>query len=90
MIKEVDRETREAIVGVIMEANEMYNEVYLSPQELCKQISMFTPDWLKKYGWKLPRERVGVTDGDSKRYSRWGYPLHRIQRMIAEGRMRDM
>lgn len=88
---QVDDETREAIVSAIREANEVYNEVYLTGSELSKQISMLTPKWLENYGWKLPRERIEVTDDDgTKKTTRWGYPLHQIQRMIAEGRMRNM
>lgn len=88
---ELDAETREAILETIREANEMYNEVYLNATELCKRISMFSPSWLEEYGWKLPREQVSVKSKDGMiRRTRWGYPLHQIQRMIAEGRLRDM
>lgn len=88
---QVDIETREAIVDAIREANEVYNEVYLTGSELSKQISMFTSKWLENYGWKLPRERIVVTGDDGvKRVTRWGYPLHKIQRMIEDGMMRDM
>lgn len=98
MVK-LDKETREAIAEVIAEATkkaqmetaEMYNERYVTGKELCQQIAMFSPNWLENFGWKLPRERIEVTDDDGqKRVTRWGYPLHHIQRMIAEGRMREM
>jgi hypothetical protein len=71
------------------EAAEMYNERYVTGRELCEQIAMFSPNWLENFGWKLPRERIEVTDDEGKtRATRWGYPLHAIQRMIAEGRLR--
>lgn len=89
MVK-VDAATRNAILDVLKEANEMYNEVYLTPQELCKQICMLTPDWLKEYGHKLPRERVEIKVDGKRRSTRWGYPLHKIQRMIAEGKLRSI
>ena len=74
-----------------IEAAEMYNEKYVTGAELCKQIAMFSPNWLENFGWKLPRERIEVTGDDGKtRVTRWGYPLHHIQRMIAEGRMRSI
>ena len=74
-----------------IEAAEMYNEKYVTGAELCNQIAMFSPNWLENFGWKLPRERIEVTGDDGKtRVTRWGYPLHHIQRMIAEGRMRKM
>jgi len=76
---------------VEQEKMEVYEERYVTGKELCQHISMFTPNWLEKYGWKLPRERIEVTDdGGEARATRWGYPLHQIQRMIAEGKMRAM
>ena len=79
------------VTKVAMRYYEMYNEKYVTGAELCKQIAMFSPNWLENFGWKLPRERIEVTDDDGKtRVTRWGYPLHHIQRMIAEGRMRKM
>lgn len=84
---------RDAILEVIKDAQiasaEIYNEQWVTGRDLCKEISMFTPDWLEKFGWKLPRERIEVTDDDGKqRVTRWGYPLHQIKRMIATGAMR--
>ncbi|MBQ4386141.1 MAG: hypothetical protein II822_00820 [Prevotella sp.] len=94
MVK-LDKETREAIADAVkqaqIEAAEVYDERYVTGKELCQQIAMFSPNWLENFGWKLPRERIEVTDDEGqKRVTRWGYPLHYIQRMIAEGRMRDM
>ena len=91
----LDKETREAIAEAVkqaqMEAMEMYEEKYITGAELCKQISMFNADWLEKFGWKLPRERIEVTTDDGqRRATRWGYPLHHIQRMIREGKYREM
>ena len=91
----LDRETREAIAQAVrkaqMEAAEIYSEKWVTGAELCATVGMFTKDWLENFGWKLPRERIEVTcDDGSRRVTRWGYPLHQIQRMIHEGRMRDL
>lgn len=91
----LDKETREAIASAVREAQieaaEVYQERYVTGKELCKQIAMFSPNWLENYGWKLPRERIEILDEKGeKRVTRWGYPLHQIQRMIAEGRMRTI
>ena len=91
----LDKETREAIAQAVrkaqMEAAEIYSEKWVTGAELCAIVGMFTRDWLENFGWKLPRERIEVTGDDGKtRVTRWGYPLHAIQRMIAEGRMRRM
>ena len=91
----LDKETREAIADAVrhaqMEIAETYNEKYVTGKELCDQIAMFSPNWLETYGWKLPRERIEVTDDSGeRRVTRWGYPLHHIQRMIREGKFREM
>ena len=91
----LNKETRDAIAAAIREAQieaaEVYHERYVTGKELCNQIAMFSPNWLENFGWKLPRERIEVTGDDGEtRVTRWGYPLHQIQRMIAEGRMRSL
>lgn len=82
---------RSEIVGVVRRAMsevlEDMEERWLSPEELCKQFSFFTRDWLSKYGHLLPREKVGIDGGPATHY---GYPLHRINRMIAEGKFRNL
>ena len=89
----MDKKLKEEIVATVrkaqMEAAEMYNEKYVTGAELCKQIAMFSPNWLENFGWKLPRERIEVTDDSGeRRVTRWGYPLHMLQRMVQEGRFR--
>ena len=90
----MDKQLRDDIIRTVRDAEqqaaEMYNERWVSGSELCKQICMITKDWLDKFGWKLPREKIEVNDNGTIRASHWGYPLHQIQRMIAEGRMRSM
>lgn len=89
----LDKETREAIITAMKEAQmeiaEIYEERWVPGRELCQEVSMFTKDWLECYGWKLPRERIEVVDDDGKtRVTRWGYPLHQIKRKIATGEIR--
>ena len=95
MIVKLDQNSLTAILDVIkkgqIEAAEIYSEKWVTGAELCAIVGMFTRDWLENFGWKLPRERIEVTcDDGSRRVTRWGYPLHLIQRMIHEGRMRDL
>ena len=86
----LDKMTREAIAAAVgknvREAMEMYEEKWLTADELCKQFGMFTKDWLRRYGYKVPRERLEVTDEETgeTRGSHWAYPMHRIQRWIQE------
>ena len=92
----MDRILRAEIVATVRqtmtEVLEGADEVWLSPDEFCKQFGMFSPEWLKRCGHLLPREKVGVMsdDGTVKESRSWAYPKHRINRMIMEGRLRQM
>lgn len=79
---------RQAMTEVLEGAD----EVWLSPEEMCKQFGMFTKEWLARNGDLLPREKVGIVmeDGTVKESRSWAYPKHRINRMIKEGRLKQM
>lgn len=84
----MDRILRAEIVAEVKrsvaEAMEVYEEQWLTGEQLTQHVQMITKDWLKKYGETLPRERIEVIDAEGElRCSHWGYPLHKIQRMIA-------
>lgn len=87
-----DKQTRDAIAAAIerglTQRMETYEEEWLSADDLCKRLPMFSRDWLRHFGYKLPRERLEVTDNETgeTRCSRFMYPLHRIQRGIQERR----
>lgn len=88
----IDKLTREAIVKCLKDAlaekNEIYDEVWLTGKQLCQQVGFFSPDWLKKYGHKLPRTTIVVRDVfDVEHRTGWRYPKKRILRMIAEGQL---
>ena len=92
----MDRILRAEIVATVRatmtEVLEGADEVWLSPEEFCKQFGMFTAEWLKRNGELLPREKACVVmpDGSVKETRSWAYPKHRINRMIAEGRLRQI
>lgn len=68
-------------------------EKWVSEKELSQQISFLTRDWLDAYGFKLPREKNKVVDGATGeviRETRWSYPLHKIELMIARGELRKI
>ncbi len=70
---------------------ETYNERYVSAKELSEQFSMFTPEFVKRYGRLLPRARVSVTDADGTvHHSGWGYARNKIARMIADGSIENL
>lgn len=92
----MDRMLRAEIVATVRatmtEVLEGADEVWLTPEEFCKTFGMFTKEWLARYGELLPREkaRMVMQDGTVKETRSWAYPKHRINRMIQEGKLREM
>ena len=92
----MDRMLRAEIVAsvrqTVAEVLEGADEVWLSPDEFCKTFGMFSPEWLRKHGELLPREKVGIVmeDGTVKESRSWAYPKHKINRLIREGRLREI
>lgn len=91
----LDRETRDAIAMAVEKAvekavarrMEMYEEVWLTGEQLREKFGMISEGWLEKYGKYLPRESMEVTDKNGRVIgSRWGYPWHEINRWIQEDR----
>ena len=89
----MDKMLRAEIVGEVRramkESLEMYQEQWVSGEELCKQMNFFSRSWLRSYGHTLPREQVVVTD-DKPHHTGWCYPLHRIQRMLQSGELKAL
>lgn len=66
-------------------------ERWLTADELCKHFGMFNKEWLKEYGDTLPRERIIVEKLDgAKTHTHWGYPMHEINMMILDGRVKHL
>ena len=93
----MDKLLRDEIVAEvkrsIAEVNEMYQEEWLTKEQLCETFPMFTSSWIKTFGEKsaIPRERISVQseDGSGVR-SRYMYPKHKINRLITEGYFRNI
>lgn len=78
-------EVRAAMQVVMEEAQEKW----VTGAELTKQFSFFTPYFLKHYGQMIPREQVRYQDENGNWHpTGYGYPLHKIQRMVREGAFR--
>lgn len=76
----------------VAEVMEGADEIWLSPDEFCKTFGMFSPEWLRRHGELLPREKVGIVmeDGTVKESRSWAYPKHKINRLIREGKLREI
>lgn len=90
----MDRLLRAEIVAEVrqaqMELAEIYREEWVTADRLSERLGMFSTAWLKRYGYLLPRERAEVVEGAEMHATRWAYPLHKIQRLLMEGRLKGM
>ena len=91
----MDRQLRQDIAAevavAVRETMAKMEERWLTGEELCKHFGMLSKEWLKEYGDTLPRQRVTVEhmDGTTHR-TRWAYPMHEINRMILDGRVKHL
>lgn len=92
----MDKMLRAEIIATVRqtvaEVMEGADEIWLSPDEFCKTFGMFSPEWLRRHGELLPREKVGIVmeDGTVKESRSWAYPKHKINRLIREGKLREI
>ena len=91
MDKEEMLELKSVVRRTMEEEMEMYSEVWLTGDELCKVFGSFTKSWLKRYGHSLPHRQPQVTDeqGDTHTSSRL-YAKNKIQRMFATGEIENL
>lgn len=61
------------------------SNLLITAEELSKRFPCFSKDWLQRFGYLLPRERVNKWE-DETCLDRWGYRWYEIQRGIHEGR----
>ena len=91
MDKQTKVEIKVTVSNAIKEAMECYNERWLTDRELVQYISVMTKRWLREHGEMLPRTPIEWTDRHGKRHATsYLYPLHRIQAMIADGRIKNL
>lgn len=83
----MERRLRIQIVNEVKAALAQYlegaGETYITGKELSQQFQMFSPDWLKRNGERLPS---CVIPGSNRR----GYPRNKIARMIADGSIKEI
>ena len=91
MTKEEMLELKAVVRRTMEEEMEMYSEVWLNGEELCKHFSFMTPSWLKRYRQSLPHREPKVTDEKGDTHSMaWQYPKNQIQRMFASGEIENL
>ena len=90
----MDRMLRAEIIATVrqtmQEVLEGAEEVYVTPEQLSERISFLPLEWIRRNGELLPREcAIVMVDGKPKKTND-GYPLHKIQRMIKEGKLKGL
>lgn len=90
----IDQMLRAEIVATVRETMreklEEADEVYVTPEQLAERISFLSLEWIRRNGHLLPREYASVIAKNKEVQTRYGYPLHKIQRMIAEGKLKGL
>ena len=79
------------ILDVIRMSFKQYSEKWVTAETLSEHIETLKVDWLKRNGTCFNRTRVEWTDKDGiKHTGSWLYPLHEIQEMIQDGRIKNL
>jgi hypothetical protein len=90
----MDRQLKEEIVATVKrsvaEAMEVYQERWITDKEMSEHISVMTQRWLRDHGDMLPRTQVEWEDSKGTHSTSYLYPLHQIQAMIADGRIKEL
>ena len=90
MDKQTKVEIKVVIREAIQEAMEVYEERWLTDVQIGEYIGVMTQRWLRDHGEMLPRTQIEYTDATGRHSSSWLYPLHRIQAMMANGRIKEL
>ena len=91
MDKKTSIELANVVRAALRQTVELYEEKWLSADQLCEQFSFFTRSWLKRFGSTLPRTQIVVRDQNGEEHkSGWAYPRNEIQKMIQDGRSQNL
>ena len=94
MNKEDMLELKSVIRRAMEEEMEMYSEVWLTADELCKVFGTLKPAWLDRYWNALPKNCVkqpGWTDEKGVKHTTSRlYARNKIQRLFASGEIENL
>lgn len=81
-----EMELRQIIASALGKAGNQ--DQYVTGKELCRQLQMFTPSWLKANGHLLPRTQATLIYEDgSDKPTHYAYNITEIRKMIDEDRL---
>lgn len=78
------------ILNTVNAAAKQYSEKWVTAETLGQYIETLNPNWLKRNGSCFNRTRVEWDDADGHHTSSWLYPLHEIQQMVLDGRIKQL
>ena len=80
-----------AVTKVAQQHYQVNEERWLTAGQLSEYVSVMTQRWLRDHGDMLPRTPIEWTDKNGARHATsYLYPLHQIQAMIADGRIKNL
>ena len=80
-----------AVTKVAQQHYQVNEERWLTAEQLSEYVGVFTKRWLQDHGDMLPRTPIEWTDKKGARHATsYLYPLHQIQAMIADGRIKNL
>ena len=91
----MDRQLKAEVVATVKravaEAMEVYQERWITDNEMSEHISVMTQRWLRDHGAMLPRTPFEWPAKKGARHeTSCLYPMHQIQAMIADGRIKEL
>ena len=90
MDKQTKTEIKVVIREAIQEAMEVYEERWLTDTQMEQYVSVMTQRWLRDHGEMLPRTQIEWDDEKGHHASSYMYPLHQIQAMLEDGRIKQL
>lgn len=81
-----------AVAKVAKQHYEVYEERWVTAEELCQHVGLMSERWLRENGYLLPRTPMGWKDknGEEHTSKQYMYPLHRILAMVEDGRIKRL
>ncbi len=80
-----------AVTKVAQQHYQVNEERWLTAEQLSEYVGVFTKRWLQDHGHMLPRQQAGWIDKNGVEHATsYLYPLHQIQAMIADGRIKEL
>lgn len=78
------------VLNVVSMAARRYSEKWVTAETLGTHIETLNVNWLKRNGSCFNRTRVEWDDEDGHHTGSWLYPLHEIQEMVMDGRIKQL